>query len=145
MADIIETALKAGTFTTLLALLQATGLLEQLHGAGPFTLFAPRDSAFARLPAGILENLQSNLPQLRRVLAHHIAAGRVTTGGIKGRHRHAITSLAREQLFIDLSPSGHLQVNNAMVTRTDILADNGVIHIVDSVMLPGSVSGVRVA
>jgi len=138
MADIVDIAVSTGTFSTFIALLDTAGMLAMLKEPGPFTVFAPKDSAFTRFPAGTVENLLQNLPQLRRVLACHIATGRIVSTGIKGKHTNALTMMEGEHLAIVLSPSGHLQVNNALVTRTDILADNGVIHVIDNVILPST-------
>lgn len=133
--DIVETAVAAGSFTTLAKALAAAGLVETLKGDGPFTVFAPTDEAFAKLPAGALENLlkPENRETLRRVLTYHVVPGRVTAAQVVN-----ITSakaVSGDSLTIKVN-GGAVMIDNARVVKTDIAAANGVIHVVDTVLLP---------
>ena len=133
MADIVDTAAGAGTFTTLVQAVQAAGLVDTLKGPGPFTVFAPTDDAFAKLPGGTVEGLLNDIPRLTAVLTYHVVPGKVMAADVAG-----LTSAATVQggtLGIDAA-SG-VKVNGANVVQTDIAADNGVIHVIDSVLLPG--------
>ncbi len=143
MNNLVETIVRAGTFTTLVTLLQAAGMCEELKGPASYTLFAPKDSAFLRLPMGTVDNLLTNTVQLRWLLAYHIVPGIVTSEGIKSRHLTSLTSSAGERIALSLSSAGHLRVNNARIMRPDIQTDNGIIHTLDSVMLPSSTHGLR--
>lgn len=133
--DIVETAASTGTFTTLIAAVEAAGLVETLQGDGPFTVFAPTDEAFAKLPAGTVENLllPENREQLVAVLTYHVVAGEVRAAAVA-----TMTSAMTVQgTTIDISVTGAaVMVDGANVVQTDILASNGVIHVIDSVILP---------
>ena len=131
--DIVETAVAAGTFTTLAAALQAADLVGVLQGDGPFTVFAPTDEAFAKLPAGTVEALLADKEALTRVLTYHVVAGKVMAADV--------VNLSSAETVAGLTASievrdGKVYVAGAEVTTTDVAASNGVIHIVDSVMLP---------
>jgi uncharacterized surface protein with fasciclin (FAS1) repeats len=130
--DIIETATQAGSFKTLAAALQAAGLLETLKGAGPFTVFAPTDEAFAKLPAGTVEALLKDIPKLKAILTYHVVAGRVEAADVVKLSKAA--TLNGQDLSIDASNG--VAINNAKVVKADILAKNGVIHVIDTVLLP---------
>ena len=134
-ADIVDTAVAAGNFTTLAAALEAGGLVETLKGEGPFTVFAPTDEAFAKLPAGTVETLlePANKAQLVAVLTYHVVPGMLPAAEVVKYDEADTVNGAR--LDIDFSGSG-VMVNGANVTATDIMADNGVIHVIDAVVLP---------
>jgi uncharacterized surface protein with fasciclin (FAS1) repeats len=133
--DIVETAVAAGQFKTLAAALQAAGLVETLKGAGPFTVFAPTDEAFAALPKGTLEDLlrPENKAKLTAILTYHVVPGKVmATDVVKVQEAKTVQGGA---LKVSLKGST-VMVDNARVVKTDIAASNGVIHVIDSVMLP---------
>jgi uncharacterized surface protein with fasciclin (FAS1) repeats len=133
--DIVETAVAAGSFKTLAAALQAADLVSTLKGSGPFTVFAPTDAAFAKLPAGTVENLlkPENKDRLRRILTYHVVPGRVLAADVvKLTSAKAVSGDA-----ISVAVQGStVKVDQATVTSTDIAASNGVIHVIDSVILP---------
>jgi uncharacterized surface protein with fasciclin (FAS1) repeats len=132
MSNIVETAASAGTFNTLVKAVQAAGLAETLSGKGPFTVFAPDDEAFAKLPAGTVESLLKDTPKLKDILTYHVVPGKVMAADTVG-----ITSaktVEGKELRID-SKDG-VRVNDAKVSKADIEADNGVIHVIDKVLIP---------
>lgn len=133
--DIVDTAVGAGEFNTLAAALQAAGLVDTLKGPGPFTVFAPTDAAFAKLPAGTLDSLLANPDLLRRVLTYHVVGGADTAADVS--QLQAATTVEGENVTINAT-EGVVQVNDATVTQADIMASNGVIHVVDTVLLPPS-------
>lgn len=133
--DIVDTAVAAGSFKTLAAALQAADLVGTLKGAGPFTVFAPTDAAFAKLPAGTVENLlkPENKAKLQRVLTYHVVAGRVMAADVvKVTSAKAVSG---DTITVSVQGST-VKVDGATVTSTDIAASNGVIHVIDSVILP---------
>jgi uncharacterized surface protein with fasciclin (FAS1) repeats len=132
-ADIIETAKSAGTFNTLAQAIEAAGLTETLKGEGPFTVFAPTDEAFAKLPQGTLESLLQDREQLATILKYHVVPGKVSSS--QAMEISEAKTVAEKPLPISQS-SGKLMVGNATVTKADIPASNGVIHIIDTVLLP---------
>src|SRR5450755_2868442 len=133
--DIVDTAVAAGSFKTLAAALQAAGLVDTLKGKGPFTVFAPTDEAFAKLPAGTLENLlkPENKQKLVAILTYHVVPGRVLAAQVT--KMNSAKTVNGESLAIS-SNDGSVMVDDAKVVQTDILCSNGVIHVIDSVMLP---------
>jgi uncharacterized surface protein with fasciclin (FAS1) repeats len=133
--DIVDTAVAAGSFTTLAKALQAADLIETLKGTGPFTVFAPTDQAFAKLPAGTLEALlkPENKRKLQRVLTSHVVAGRVMAADVV--KTSSVKAVSGETLTI-ASADGGVTVDGAKVVKTDIAATNGVIHVIDSVIVP---------
>jgi uncharacterized surface protein with fasciclin (FAS1) repeats len=133
--DIVDTAVAAGSFKTLAAALQAAGLVETLKGAGPFTVFAPTDEAFAKLPAGTVENLlkPENRDKLRAILTYHVVAGKVTAAQVV-KLKNAKTVQGSEVKI--MTAGGKVMVDNANVVKTDIAASNGVIHVIDTVIMP---------
>jgi uncharacterized surface protein with fasciclin (FAS1) repeats len=135
-ADIVDTAVKAGQFNTLAAALTAAGLVDTLKGPGPFTVFAPTDDAFKKLPSGTVENLlkPENKAQLVKVLTYHVVPGKVMSASLVGKKSEAKT-VEGGTLAIDASSSG-VMVDNAKVVSADIAADNGVIHVIDTVVMP---------
>jgi uncharacterized surface protein with fasciclin (FAS1) repeats len=137
-ADLVETAVSNGSFKTLTAALQAAGLVETLKGKGPYTVFAPTDEAFKKLPAGTVESLlkPENKAQLAKVLTYHVVAGNVMSGDLKGKTTNAKTV---EGSAVRIDASGNtVKVDDAVVTKADVNASNGVIHVIDSVIMPKS-------
>jgi uncharacterized surface protein with fasciclin (FAS1) repeats len=135
-ADIVDTAVAAGSFTTLVAAVQAAGLVETLKGPGPFTVFAPTDAAFAALPAGTVEDLlkPENKDKLVAVLTYHVVPGKVMSADIAGKELEAKTV---QGTTVDINATGDaVMVDGAKVVTADIAADNGVIHVIDSVIMP---------
>ncbi|HYI28670.1 MAG TPA: fasciclin domain-containing protein [Bradyrhizobium sp.] len=134
-ADLVDTALASGQFQTLAAALDAAGLVETLKGPGPFTVFAPTDEAFAKLPEGTVETLlqSENKDQLTAILTYHVVPGEVTAAEVAGLK--SAETVNGGTLEIDAS-NGAVMVNDANVTATDIMATNGIIHIIDAVVLP---------
>jgi uncharacterized surface protein with fasciclin (FAS1) repeats len=137
-ADIVDTAVGAGQFKTLAAALSAAGLVETLKGTGPFTVFAPTDAAFARLPAGTLDNLlkPENKAELVKILTYHVVPGKIMSASLAGKKSDAKT-VEGTALSIDATMSD-VTVNEAKVLSPDVLADNGVIHVIDAVVIPKS-------
>ena len=130
--DIVDTAVAAGNFKTLAAALQAAGLVDTLKGAGPFTVFAPTDEAFAKLPAGTLDALLEDPKKLASILTYHVVAGRVTAKDVAGLT--SATTVQGSRINIDTRDGVH--INDAKVLKADIMTSNGVIHVIDSVILP---------
>ena len=133
--DIVDTAVAAGSFTTLAKALEAAGLVETLKGAGPFTVFAPTDEAFAKLPAGTLDTLlkPENRAKLTRILTYHVVPGRVMAADVV--KLHSATAVSGDTIAI-ATHGGGVTVDNAHLVKTDIVAANGVIHVIDAVILP---------
>lgn len=133
--DIVETAIAADDFNTLVAAVQAAGLVETLQGEGPFTVFAPTDAAFAALPEGTVENLlmEENRDQLVAVLTYHVVAGEVTAAQVVDLD--SATTVQGSDISISVA-DGMVMINEATVVQADIMTDNGVIHVVDQVILP---------
>lgn len=133
--NLVETAVDAGSFSTLVAAVQAADLAGTLSGPGPFTVFAPTDDAFAQLPAGTVEDLlkPENKDKLVAVLTYHVIPGAVTSSALAGKKLSA-TSLQGTDLAIDATEG--VMVQGATVTQADIITDNGVIHVIDRVLLP---------
>ena len=132
-ADIVGTADAAGTFTTLLAAAEAAGLVETLQGDGPLTVFAPTDEAFAALPEGTVAGLLEDIPALTAILTYHVVAGSVMSGDLSDGMTAATVNGADITVSIDGST---VMINDATVVAADIEATNGVIHVIDSVLLP---------
>jgi uncharacterized surface protein with fasciclin (FAS1) repeats len=133
--DIVDTAVEAGQFTTLAAALEAAGLVETLKGDGPFTVFAPTDEAFAKLPDGTVETLlmPENRDQLTAILTYHVVPGSVMAADVVALDEAETVNGE----MVNISTSGDsVMVNDATVTAADIMASNGVIHVIDSVILP---------
>lgn len=133
--DIVDTAVAAGQFTTLAKALQAAGLVDTLKGHGPFTVFAPTDEAFAKLPAGTLDDLlkPENKEKLKAILLYHVVSGKVTAA--KVMKMKSVKTLEGKDLKISVE-NGKVMVNNATVVKPDVMASNGVIHVIDTVLLP---------
>ena len=135
-ADIVETAFDAGSFQTLLTAAQAAGLVDMLKSEGPLTVFAPTDAAFAKLPAGTVENLlkPENQDQLKALLTYHVVSGKVMSSDLAGKQIE-VASVEGAPIMIDAT-GANVMVDGATVTKADIEADNGVIHVIDSVIQP---------
>jgi uncharacterized surface protein with fasciclin (FAS1) repeats len=133
--DIVDTAVAAGSFNTLARALQAADLVDTLKGEGPFTVFAPTDEAFAKLPAGTLETLlkPENKAKLRRILTYHVVAGSVPASKAAGLN--SARAVSGDTIRIS-SADGGVMVDNARVVKADIAASNGIIHVIDAVILP---------
>jgi uncharacterized surface protein with fasciclin (FAS1) repeats len=133
--DIVDTAVSAGSFKTLAAALQAAGLVDTLKGDGPFTVFAPTDDAFAKLPAGTVETLlkPENKDQLIAVLTYHVVAGEVTAEQVV--KLDSAKTVQGQSVAIATDASG-VMVDGAHVVKADVMASNGVIHVIDEVILP---------
>jgi uncharacterized surface protein with fasciclin (FAS1) repeats len=133
--DIVDTAVAAGQFKTLAAALQAAGLVETLKGAGPFTVFAPTDEAFAKLPKGTLEDLlkPENKAKLTAILTYHVVPGKVMAADVVKASEAKTVQGGSVKIS---TMGGKVMVDNAHVVKTDIAASNGVIHVIDAVILP---------
>lgn len=133
--DIVDTAVANGSFKTLAAALKAAGLVETLKGAGPFTVFAPTDAAFAKLPAGTVETLlkPENKEKLRQVLTYHVVAGKV--GSSEVTRMTSAKAVSGDAVTI-AAKGGSVMINNARVVTADVAASNGVIHVIDTVLMP---------
>mgnify|MGYP001805998551 CR=1 FL=1 len=129
--DIVDTAVAAGSFKTLATALQAAGLIDTLKGPGPFTVFAPTDEAFAKIPKADLDALLKDKAKLTAVLTYHVVPGKVMAKDVKAGK---VKTVQGSELTI--GTTGGVTVDAAKVTKTDIVADNGVIHVIDSVVLP---------
>ena len=133
MADIVDIAVGAGCFKTLVTAVQAANLVETLKSRGPFTVFAPTDDAFSKLPPGTLQTLVQNIPQLTRILTYHVVPDKLRKADLA--KLASVTSVEGSPIKIDCSDS--FEVKNATVVTSDIEADNGVIHVIDTVILMG--------
>ena len=129
--DIVDTAVSAGTFNTLATALKAAGLIDTLKGPGPFTVFAPTDAAFAKLPPDQLQALLADKSKLTAVLTYHVVPGVVMSKDVKAGMVKTVQGST-----LNVTTMGGVKVNNANVTAVDIVADNGVIHVIDTVVLP---------
>ncbi|ABG30203.1 fasciclin domain-containing protein [Roseobacter denitrificans] len=133
--DIVDTAVAAGSFTTLVAAVQAADLVDTLKSPGPFTVFAPTDEAFAALPAGTVEDLllPENKDKLVQILTYHVVAGRIPAANIVGK-RGSVTTVEGSDLHYD--GRNGVKINKATVITPDVMASNGIIHVIDGVLLP---------
>lgn len=133
--DIVDTAVAAGQFKTLVAAVGAAGLVETLKSPGPFTVFAPTDEAFAKLPEGTVENLlkPENKAKLQAVLTYHVIPGTVMSGDISGKR---LSPMTVQGTTVDIDATNGVMVDGAKVLAADIVATNGVIHVIDKVILP---------
>jgi uncharacterized surface protein with fasciclin (FAS1) repeats len=130
-ADIVDTAVKAGSFKTLVAAVQAAGLVDTLKGPGPFTVFAPSDEAFAKIPKDKLDALIKDKAALTKVLTYHVVPGKVMAKDVKAGKVKTVQGQE-----ITLATTGGVTVDNAKVVATDVAASNGVIHVIDTVIMP---------
>jgi uncharacterized surface protein with fasciclin (FAS1) repeats len=135
--DIVDTASSAGSFNTLLAAAKAAGLVDTLKGPGPYTVFAPTDAAFAKLPKGTVQQLlkPENKAKLTQILTYHVIPGKVTSDQIAGK-RLAVATVEGDKVHVNGTKG--VKVNNARVVKADVGASNGVIHVIDRVLLPRS-------
>ena len=129
--DIVDTAVAAGSFKTLATALGAAGLVDTLKGKGPFTVFAPTDEAFAKIPKADLDALLKDKAKLTAVLTYHVVAGKVMAADVKAGKVKTV-----QGSDLNVTTMGGVQVNGANVVKTDIVADNGVIHVIDTVVMP---------
>ncbi len=134
--DIVDTAVAAGSFNTLAKALEAAGLVDALKGEGPFTVFAPTDEAFAKLPAGTIETLlrPENKDKLKAILLYHVVPGKVVAADVVKLNGKEPKTLQGGK--VKISTKHGVMVDNAMVIKTDVLATNGVIHVIDTVLMP---------
>ena len=135
--DIVQTAVDAGTFNTLVAAVKAAGLVETLQGEGPFTVFAPTDAAFAKLPAGTVESLLANPQKLAAILTFHVVPGKVLAGDVV-KATGAKPKTVNGQSLDVVVREGRVLVNGANVIQADVMASNGVIHVIDTVLIPAA-------
>ncbi|HSQ37753.1 MAG TPA: fasciclin domain-containing protein [Acidimicrobiia bacterium] len=133
LKDIVDTAVEAGSFTTLVTAVEAAGLVDTLKGEGPFTVFAPTDAAFAALPEGALDDLLADIPALTDVLLYHVVPGRVMAADVV--NLSSATTVQGSDLTITVE-DGAVMINDALVVTADIETSNGVIHVIDAVLLP---------
>jgi len=129
--DIVDTAVAAGNFKTLATALQAAGLIDTLKGPGPFTVFAPTDAAFAKIPKDQLDALLKDKAKLTAVLTYHVVAGKVMAKDVKAGKAKTVQGSE-----LTLATTGGVMVDNAKVVAADVAADNGVIHVIDTVLMP---------
>jgi uncharacterized surface protein with fasciclin (FAS1) repeats len=132
MATIVDIAVNNEGFSTLVTAVKAASLVEALQSAGPFTVFAPNDAAFAKLPAGTITTLVQNIPQLARILTYHVVAGRYKKEDLIGVK--SLASLEGSQIDLNIAED-RFEANNATIIAADIEAENGIIHVIDTVML----------
>ena len=137
MADLVETAVNAGKFNTLLKAVETADLVKILKSPGPYTVFAPTDDAFAKLPEGTLDSLLADLPKLKKVVTYHVAFGDVRSDDLMQIDEAETV----EGSVVAIESADGIKVNGANVLETDILTDNGVIHIIDAVLMPALVAG----
>jgi uncharacterized surface protein with fasciclin (FAS1) repeats len=133
MPDIVDIAVSADNFKTLVTAVQSANLVDTLKSPGPFTVFAPTDEAFAKLPPGTIQTLVQNIPQLTRILCYHVVPGKLMKADLA--KIDSVTSVEGSPIRIDCSDG--FEVKNATVVAADIEADNGVIHVIDNVILMG--------
>lgn len=129
--DIVDTAVSAGSFKTLVTAVQAAGLVDTLKGPGPFTVFAPTDEAFAKIPKADMDALLADKKKLAAVLTYHVVPGKVMAADVKAGKVKTVQGSE-----LTLSTTGGVKVDNAKVVSTDVVASNGVIHVIDSVIMP---------
>jgi uncharacterized surface protein with fasciclin (FAS1) repeats len=132
MPDIVDTAINAGSFNTLVTAITTAGLDTALKGSGPFTVFAPTDEAFSKLVSGTVESLLQDIPKLRQILEYHVVSGKVMAADVV--KKDSVPTLEGSSLKIDASNG--VKVNDATVVTPDVAADNGVIHAIDTVLIP---------
>lgn len=137
MKNIVQVASENGNFNTLVAAVKAAGLVETLSGPGPFTVFAPTDAAFAKLPEGTVGALIADKEKLTAILTYHVLSGRVIASDITRMNGATPTTVNGQKLDIEVR-GGKVFVNNAQVTTADVAASNGVIHVIDGVLLPAA-------
>ncbi len=137
MADIVDTAVSSGKFNTLVTAVKAAGLVDTLKGPGPFTVFAPTDEAFAKLPAGTIDSLLKDIPKLKNILMYHVTEGKMMAADLD-KHEY-LQALNGGELKIDNKRwhlHRHMKINDASIITPDIMVDNGVCHAIDQVLMP---------
>ncbi|MFN6564128.1 MAG: fasciclin domain-containing protein [Nostoc sp. ChiSLP01] len=132
MANIIETATNNGSFNTLVAAIQAAGLVDTLNSDGPFTVFAPTDEAFNNLPPGTVDALLQDIPKLKKILTYHVVSGKVLAADVVKLN----SAKTVEGSEVKIDASNGVKINDATVAAADVAADNGVIHVIDKVLIP---------
>jgi uncharacterized surface protein with fasciclin (FAS1) repeats len=133
LPDIVDIAVSAGNFKTLVTAVKAAGLVDTLKSPGPFTVFAPTDDAFNKLPKGTVENLLKDIPKLKSILTYHVVSGKVTSADVV--KLKTAKTVEGEEVKIN-AQLGAPKINDAQVIKADIMADNGVIHVIDKVLIP---------
>ena len=137
MADIVDTAVAAGNFKTLVTAVKAAGLVDTLKSKGPFTVFAPTDDAFAKLPKGTVEDLLKDIPKLKAVLTYHVVPGKVMAAEVS--KLKTVKTVQGQELKIDAAKwhlHKNIKVNDANIVKPDLVVDNGVCHVIDKVLIP---------
>jgi uncharacterized surface protein with fasciclin (FAS1) repeats len=137
MTSIVEIAVGAPNFKTLVAALKAAGLVDTLNGKGPFTVLAPTDEAFAKLPAGAVDGLLKDIPKLKNILLYHVVAGKAMSTDVA--KMKTVKTVQGQEVKIDAAKwhlHKNIKINDANVMKADIVADNGVIHVIDKVLMP---------
>ena len=137
MADIVDTAVAAGNFKTLVTAVKAAGLVDTLKSKGPFTVFAPTDDAFAKLPKGTVEGLLKDIPKLKAVLTYHVVPGKVIAAEVS--KLKTMKTVQGQELKIDAAKwhlHKNIKVNDANIVKPDLVVDNGVCHVIDKVLIP---------
>jgi uncharacterized surface protein with fasciclin (FAS1) repeats len=137
MADIVDTAVAAGNFKTLVTAVKAAGLVDTLKSKGPFTVFAPTDDAFAKLPKGTVEGLLKDIPKLKAVLTYHVVPGKVMAAEVS--KLKTVKTVQGQELKIDAAKwhlHKNIKVNDANIVKPDLVVDNGVCHVIDKVLIP---------
>ena len=138
MTDIIDTAIQAGSLTTLVTAIETASLVNILKGTGPFTLFAPTDDAFEKLPKGVMDELLKDIPKLKKILAYHVLTGKVMAAAITKMKTVKTVEGSKIKINVPIDVS-NIKVNDSIVTIFDVAADNGVIHIIDTILTPASI------
>jgi len=134
-SDIVGVVSSAGSFNTLVAAVKAAGLVETLQSDGPFTVFAPTDEAFAKLPAGTVDNLLANPDELKKILLYHVVPGKVTAAEVVKLSEATTAEGSKVEIAVN---DGSVTIDDAKVVKADVMASNGVIHVIDSVIIPSS-------
>ena len=137
MADIVDTAVAAGNFNTLVTAVKAAGLVDTLKSKGPFTVFAPTDDAFAKLPKGTVEGLLKDVPKLKAVLTYHVVSGKVMAAEVS--KMKTVKTVQGQELKIDAAKwhlHKNIKINDANIVKPDLVVDNGVCHVIDKVLIP---------
>ncbi|MBT9316624.1 fasciclin domain-containing protein [Leptothoe spongobia] len=138
MTDIIDTTIQAGSLNTLVTAIETASLVNILKGTGPFTLFAPTDDAFGKLPKGVVNELLKDISKLKKILAYHVLTGKVMAAAIT--KMKTIKTVESSKIKINVpTDTKNIKVNDSIVTTFDVAADNGVIHIIDTVLTPASI------
>jgi uncharacterized surface protein with fasciclin (FAS1) repeats len=133
LSNIVDTAINAGSFSTLVAAIEAANLVETLEGKGPYTVFAPTDEAFKKLPSGTVEALLKDIPKLKKILTYHVISGKVMAADVV--KLKSAKTVEGSDVKINAN-NGSVKINDSTVATADVAADNGVIHIIDTVLMP---------